>query len=288
MPVERAPLYRGKEWMSIKEFAAFSGVEQTTLRYWDEIGLFSPASRNEENNYRRYSPMQIGTVKFISVLSGLGMPLKQIGDIENKRSPESVIELIERQETILDNEMTRLRDAYALIHLLRELIKLGITANPDEIHVEHTEDTHFILGQRNQWGDEPSFFETFLEFCKQAPPMRINLSYPVGGLHESMEAFLHEPEKPTYYFSADPSGYSKRPAGDYLIGHVRGYYGELGDLPQRLADYARAHNLVTEGPVYVLYIHDEICIREQDQYLARVSIAVKKTAAGTPAWEKAG
>jgi len=284
MPVERTPLYRGKEWMTIKEFSAFSGIEQTTLRYWDEIGLFSPASRNEENNYRYYSPMQIGTVKFISVLSGLGMPLRQIGTLEDERTPETIIALIERQENLLDREMSRLRDAYSLIHRLRELIKLGMDADPGEITVEHAEDTHYILGPRNEWGDEPSFFETFIEFCKQAPPLRINLSYPVGGLHASMEAFLHEPSRPEYYFSVDPAGYSKRPAGEYLIAHTRGYYGEFGDMPQRMAAYLREHSLKADGPVYVVYIHDEICMREQDRYLARLSVAVKKAEEPRPEW----
>jgi len=270
--------------MTIKEFAAFSGIEQTTLRYWDEIGLFSPASRNEENNYRRYSPMQIGTVKFISVLSGLGMPLKQIGALENERTPETIIALIERQEHILDREMSRLRDAYSLIHRLRDLIKLGLDTDLDQITVERTEDTHYILGPRNTWGGEPSFFETFMEFCQQAPPLRINLSYPVGGLHGSMEAFLREPSRPEHYFSVDPAGYSKRPAGEYLIAHTRGYYGEFGDMPQRAAAYMQAHGLEADGPVYVVYIHDEVCMREQDRYLARFSVAVKKAKALQPEW----
>jgi len=289
MPIEREPLYNGKGLMTIKEFAAFSGVEQTTLRYWEDIGLISPAERNPENNYRYYSPLQQSTVNFINLLSSLNVPLKVIGEVKNQRTPEVILELLARQENILDMEMHRLRESHAIIHRLRGMIKDGLEANMDQISVVRMEDAHYILGPRNDWGDEPSFFETFLRFCKEAPRLRINLNYSIGGLHESLGAFIRAPSQPDYYFSIDPTGYDKRPAGDYLVGYARGYYGEFGDLPQRMMAYAKERSLTLYGPVRVIYLHDEICIREQDQYLARIIIAVKrarKTARDRSVWKE--
>jgi len=288
MPIKRKPLYKGKEYMTIKEFAAFSGIEQTTLRYWEDIGLIDPAERNPENNYRYYSPLQQSTVNFISLLSSLGVPLKTISEIENQRTPESILALLEQQEQILDMEMHRLQESYAVIHNLRDTIKTGLEADLGEISVQRMEDAHYILGPRNEWGGEPSFFETFMHFCTEAPHLRINLNYTIGALHESVEAFMRAPGQPDYYFSIDPTGYDKRPAGDYLVGYARGYYGEFGDLPRRMMAYAEEHGLTLYGPVRVIYLHDEICMQQQDQYLARVFIAAKraKRAAKTspPVW----
>ena len=289
MPIKREPLYNGKGLMTIKEFAAFSGVEQTTLRYWEDIGLISPAERNPDNNYRYYSPLQQSTVNFISLLSNLNVPLKTIGEMENVRTPESILDLLARQEIILDMEMHRLREAHTIIHRLRGVIQAGLDADTDKISVRCLEDANYILGPRNEWGDEPSFFETFMHFCKAAPRLRINLNYPIGGLHESVEAFQSAPSQPDYYFSIDPTGYDKRPAGDYLIGYARGYYGEFGDLPKRMTAYAAAHSLTLYGPVRVIYLHDEICMRQHDQYLARIIIAAKRPKRGAkaarPTWE---
>ena len=286
MSIERKPLYKGKEFMTIKEFAAFSGVELTTLRYWDEIGLFSPAMRNNENNYRYYSPLQQSTVNFINLLSSLEVPLKTIGDLQNKRTPESVLALLEHQENILDMELRRLRESYSIIHRLRSTIQAGLEADVNEISVKHMENAHYILGPRNEWASEPSFYETFMTFCKEAPRMRINLNYAIGALHENVETFMTAPSQPDFYFSIDPTGYEKRPAGDYLTGYARGYYGEFGDLPQRMMAYAEEHNLILSGPVRVIYLHDEICMREPDQYLARIIVAVKpgKRKVEQPRW----
>ena len=280
MPIEREPLYNGKGLMTIKEFAAFSGVEQTTLRYWEDIGLISPAERNAENNYRYYSPLQQSTVNFISLLSSLNVPLKTIGEIKDQRSPERILALLERQENNLDMEMRRLRESYSIIHRLRGLIKAGLDADIEEISVQRLEEARYILGPRNEWGDEPSFFETFMHFCKEAPRLRINLNYTIGALHENVEAFLRAPGNPEFYFSIDPTGYDKRPAGDYLVGYARGYYGEFGGLPQRMLEYAEAHGLVPFGPVRVIYLHDEICVQAHDHYLARIIIGVERAKRG--------
>jgi len=275
MPIGQKPLYKGKEFMTIKEFAAFSGVELTTLRYWDEIGLFSPAMRNDETNYRYYSPLQQSTVNFITLLSSLGIPLKSIGDIQNQRTPENILALLEHQENIMDMKLRNLRESYSIIHRLRSTISAGMKANPDEIAIKHMEDAHYILGPRNVWGTEPSFYETFMHFCKEAPHLRINLNYTIGGLYESVEAFMQAPAQPGHFFSIDPTGYEKRPAGDYLTGYVRGYHYEFGDLPQRMMAYAEKHGLELFGPVRAVCLHDEICMRRQDQYLARIIIAAR-------------
>jgi effector-binding domain-containing protein len=64
------------------------------------------------------------------------------------------------------------------------------------------------------------------------------------------------------------------PRGKYLIGYKKGYYGENGDLPQRMVAYAEEHELVIKGPVCTVYLLDEVSMIDPDQYVARISVAV--------------
>jgi len=114
-----------KERLSIKEFARFSRIEQTTLRYWDDIGLFSPSRRDPVNNYRYYSLEQIIAVKFIAVLSDLNVPLKAIANIEQDRDPEKIIELISGKERQLGLELLRIQQQFSILHTRRRLIEEG-------------------------------------------------------------------------------------------------------------------------------------------------------------------
>ena len=115
-----------------------------------------------------------------------------------------------------------------------------------------------------------------MRFCKRADEFRINLNYPIGGMYDNMDAFLAAPAQPTRFFSLDPTGNIQLEAGDYLVGYARGYYGELDDLAKRMADYAEASDLKVPDPVYVLYLHDEICTQDPADYLACASIAASR------------
>ena len=264
-----------KEFLSVNEFSKMSGIAASTLRYWDEIGLFSPAKRDPENNYRYYVPFQIIAVNFITVLSSLNVPLKEISKMEGIRNPENIIDLIEEQENLLDLEMSRLRESYSIIHTRRRLIKSGMKAHVDEIEVVRYPDTAIILGPHNNFKEDEAFYEPFMRFCNAADDMRINLNYPIGGYHEKVDTWRKMPGRPDNFFSIDPTGNSVRAAGKYLVGHTRGYYGEFGDMPERMLEYAEKHSLTLKGPVYVVFLHDEICVKDPEQYLSRISIAIE-------------
>jgi DNA-binding transcriptional MerR regulator len=289
-----------KNYLTIKEFSHLSGIEQTTLRYWDEIGLFSPVMRDPENNYRYYSPEQIIAVNFITVLSSLNIPLKTISAAKDGRTPDGIVRLIEQQEKLLDMEMRRLRECYSIIHARLELIRYGIRlkdgfkaidglrvdgdagidggdyVDEHEVCVLKRDEKAYILGPPNEFAEGEQFYQPFMRFCRNAEELRVNLNYPIGGYHENMEHFLNAPGKPDNFFSLDPTGNRKRQAGEYLIGFSRGYYGEMGDLPGRMAAFAEEHSLTVAGPVYTLYLLDEICMKDPGQYLAQISVAVER------------
>jgi effector-binding domain-containing protein len=63
---------------------------------------------------------------------------------------------------------------------------------------------------------------------------------------------------------------------DYLCGFTRGYYGDFGDLPERMTAYAEENSLTISGPVYTVYLHDEICANSTSNYLAEVCVPVSK------------
>jgi len=265
-----------KKLMSIKEFSELSGTEQSTLRYWESIGLFTPAMRHQENNYRFYTPEQLMTVNFITALSELKVPLKTIGRAGEDRSPEKILSLLEQQEFEIDGELNRLRSLYSSIHVLRSAMRQGMESVPGEIGVQRMEETAIFMGPPTAFEEEDSFYRPFMEYCRQAKRSRKSLINPIGGYHDSLQHYMEYPSRPQHFFSLDPMGCDCRPAGLYLVGYAQGYYGQLDGLPGRLATYAQENELLCEGPVYVIYLLDEICIQEPAEYLAQVSVRVCK------------
>jgi effector-binding domain-containing protein len=190
------------------------------------------------------------------------------------RTPESIIELLSQQEAMLDRRLHELQTAYSTIHVIRRNIQNGLLGRPGEVRVESLDEIKFVLGPANDFGDDKTYYRTFERFCSLVNEYRINLDYPIGGYYYDMDSFLKTPGRPNKYFSMDPAGNCTRPAGTYLVGYNQGYYGNLRDLPQKMAAYAQEHELVFSGPVYVVYLLNEISTKDSDQYLSRISASV--------------
>lgn len=260
--------------LSIKQFSSVTGLNLSTLRYYDEIGILPPVSRGE-NNYRYYSPQQIIVANFIGVLVELGVPLSVIKNLQQNRTPETLIELLGHQEDRLDYLLHEIRTASSIIHIFRKNILNGMMVEDGLIRAEQLSDTNFELGPVNAFSDsDETFYDPFIKFCKSASEHKINLKYPVGGYHENMEKCLKATGKPDRFISQDPLGSHVRPAGKYLVGYTRGYYGEIGDLASRMAEYAQEEGLYFHGPVYTTYLLDEISLTDPHQYLSSLSVRV--------------
>ena len=251
-------------------------VEQSTLRYWDDIGLFSPAQRNTETGYRYYLPEQIILVNFIKVLSNLNIPLKVIASVSENRSPETILRLMEQQELVLDTKMSRLQEAHSTIHTLRSVMKQGLDI-PDinHISVQNLEHMPIVRGPLNENWENNNFFQSFIRYCHYAKENRINLNNPIGGYYNSLEYFLRAPSVPSRFFSIDPRGQENRTAGKYLVGYTHGYYGQLEGAAQRLDEFAAQQDLNVRGPVYVLYLLNEISEKDTSNYLAQICMALE-------------
>ena len=286
-----------KSFLSINEFSKLSGLEVTTLRYWDNINLFLPAMRNPDNNYRYYSPEQLVTVKFINVMSSLGVPLKELAVIKREQEPKKVSALLAKQSRKMNEELRRLQEALAVINERQNLIGWGTEILDGVAAVEGTdilgtdktekiefkkisvfrrEAVAFIRGPRNIWKENGGRYDSFVNFLNHAKELRINMNLPIGGIHNSWEHFMESPGEPDYFFSADINGNMQQAAGCYMFGFARGDYGDFGNLNERMSDFAAENSLRVSGPVYSVYLHDEICHSDSSQFLSQVFVAVSR------------
>ncbi|MDR3345218.1 MAG: MerR family transcriptional regulator [Oscillospiraceae bacterium] len=264
-----------EELMSIKDFSNFTGMKQDILRYYDDIGLFSPLARGD-NNYRYYAPIQIITLNMIGVMRNLGIPLKQIHEMAEHRTPEKILNLFREQEIVLDAEMRRLQRSYSVIHNICQFLQDGKMADENSISVHEMPEQRLSLGQLNNFGSESMFYKAFVEACRDFTKRNINLNYTIGGLFDSFAEFCESPSLPNRFISMDPFGKDRKAAGEYMVAYTHGFYGDMGDVPQRMADYASEHSLKTKGALYAIYLHDEISVKDPDQYLAQVSVRVER------------
>ena len=260
--------------LTIKEFSIRTGIKESTLRHYDNISLFQPIMRGA-NGYRYYSAAQTTAVNLIIVLSSLGIPLKTICELQKNRTPKLMLDLLHKQELELNRELFRLQQAYAVIHTYRELIQKGLLVDELTISDQWMDEMPISLGPVNDFSSG-FFYDSYFSFLDLMTDGNMDAVYPTGGFYESFDGFAGSPGQPSSFFLLAPTGKCSREAGEYLVGYARGYYGNLGDLPERMQAHMQEHGLAPIGPVYEIYYHDEVSVSDPDRYLIQVSARVKR------------
>jgi len=67
--------------LSVGQFAKLAGLSVHTLRHYDAVGLLPPADVDDRTGYRRYSRDQLTTVRVITDLRWLAVPIQQVREI---------------------------------------------------------------------------------------------------------------------------------------------------------------------------------------------------------------
>lgn len=93
-------------WHTIREASLISGLPESTLRYYEQIGIIDPIARDPSSGHRAYSDDDLESLTTIACLSATGMPLDAMREYLHNRfdGPDGA----RRQMELLDAQSLRL------------------------------------------------------------------------------------------------------------------------------------------------------------------------------------
>ena len=262
---------------SIAEFAEFTRTTRDTLLHYDRIGLLSPESRGE-NNYRYYSSGQLAVVNLIRTCQALGMTLAEIKALKDNRTPELVNEILGKQMTHITGKIEEWEEARRLLFALKRMIDETLRIDEEGISVQYLPAERIVLGRHIDYSDGKTDYDALLEFyrtCSRESP-ELNLNYPVWGMFSMERVLKRDFVWPDRFYFFNPAGIDERSAGLYAIGYIRDGYGKGGALYERMMDYIESNDYVVCGPAFEEYPQNEVCVFNEQDYLMRVIITVRK------------
>ena len=266
-----------KKLFSIAEFAKFARITRQTLLFYDKIDLLSPVCRGE-NNYRLYSSGQLAVVNVIRTLQELGMTLSEIKRLKDHRAPASVKGVFASQIDMVDLKIEEWVRARKLLLGLTEIIDSVEGIDEAAVTVEHLQAEPIILGKLNDYSggrnDYDALFDFYYDIDQRLP--NLDLNYPVWGVFSEERIKRRDWRWPDRYYFYNPEGFDKRPSGLYAIGYARGNYGQTDGLYGRLLAYISENGYEISGPAYEEYPLNEICVSDENSYLIRVMVTVRK------------
>ena len=138
-------------WHSIREASMISGLPESTLRYYEQIGIIDPIARDPSSGHRVYSDKDIESLTTIACLAATGMPLESMREYLKNRfdGPEGArrqIELLDAQSLRLaaKAEALRIQQAYVSLEFSRKTKASSKTSRNSPArarsHAEHSDD----------------------------------------------------------------------------------------------------------------------------------------------------
>ncbi len=273
-----------KEYMNISEFAKISGTSRRTLIFYDEIGLFSPAAVGD-NGYRYYTVQQFYTLDTINMLKTVGMPLKDIKEFLQTRTPQKAIELFSKQEQEIRAEIERLTYYHKALQTRIWRTKQAAAFDLKKLILEKCPAEYFLASEKMKNVEDSNSMRVYFKFFSILNERRLDIGYPMGGVTYSSSGFLDEPSAPEYQMvqkisKEEAQRYKgsdilKKPAGYYLTEFRSGNQGGPEVLPDKMRKYISENNLQITGPLWEFWWQDDTVTQDLKEHIYQTSVQVK-------------
>lgn len=268
---------RQNKLLTIGQFAAMHGINKKTLMWYDEIGLFRPASVNPENGYRYYDYHQSPILETILLLRDLDVSIHEIQDFMKDRSAGNLKQLLEEKMADLDKQIAHLQAVRTTLSAHRQNMDTLLTMDLSEISVVEREERCLVTVEI----DRDTSFEREVELItaetekyqlgrlhKASYGSMISVSSLLSGRYDDYSRlFIEIP------FLSYRAGLHMAPGGKYLRAFCKGEWDRLPKRYQEIFDYAREHGLTPYGYSYEMGINENVIERIED-YIVQIEIPI--------------
>lgn len=263
--------------LTIGQFAALHGINKKTLMWYDEIGLFQPASINPENGYRCYSYHQSSLLETILLLRELDVSITEIQDFMKNRSAANMKQLLADKITDLDRSIMHLQAVRKTLCNYHQNMETLLTMNLSEISIVEKEERCLVTVEIDK---NTSFEEEVERITAETEKYQLgrlhDASYgsmiPVaslqsGNFDDYTKLFIEIP------FLTQKKGLHIQSGGTYLRAFHKGGWDKIPLRYQQLLDYAKEHHLILTGYSYEMGINENVIDCVED-YIVQIEIPI--------------
>lgn len=264
--------------LSISAFSNMVEIPRKTLIYYDQIGLFKPAWV-ADNGYRYYHRSQLDTIGVIYIFKELGMSLDEIQAHLGNRTPASTLELLHKQEKLIQLQIAKLERAQQMIVKRAENIEHSLKVDINEMNIIWQNKTPILLSTRMDANKQQFPEELWNDFQLRLQKEKATFGYPNGVIIPQESLLKKDGDQMSYMYCYMKTHFHKQaymPKGFYLVSYSRADYGDTDKIYPQIFDHIEQNNYVIIGDAYEEYLQDEVSIQNPDEYLVKVMVHIEE------------
>jgi len=262
-----------KKHFTTSEFANLHNINKRTLHYYDNIGLFSPEIKGE-NNYRYYSFSQSIKLDYILMLKKVGMSIDEIKLFLQHPSSSKFLDIAEDKIPKLDDEIKRLKIIKDFLQHKQSLLKFCKTINESSIQISSLNETYLLTTP--VYNSNSSINKIYNDLKQNISTKQSILGY---GSYIDIKKILKKD------FNYDGSfAYIKKkentnnllvlPKGSYLCAYFKGSWDNLPKFYNEIIKFSNKHNIVLSGYAYEMGLNDFVS-SSNENYITQIIIKIE-------------
>lgn len=266
-----------QQYFTTGQFAKLRGINKRTLMYYDDIGLFKPAMI-KDNGYRYYTNYQNSILDVILELREMDIPLEEIKNLLQDRSPEKNLSLLFMQKKRLDEEAIRIKNMRSTVDNKIKLIEKYLATDETDVFLEECPTEYLITTPIPENFSDDDWFDVSYQHIKNCSKLGV-YGQPTLNVMIDFECIKHdEYHNYSYLYTRlihkGRSSYFKKPKGLYLKSFCKGDWQNSPIIYKNMKEYADKHGLVMTGYAYEQIVLDEASVNDYKGYVSEISIMV--------------
>ena len=238
------------KYMTTGEFARRMGVTKNTLFHYDKIGLFSPEIVDQDNDYRYYSIYQMEVFDTIIILKDMGMPLNEIKEFMDHRSPESLMELFKKEDKKISEQIKKLKLQQQFIRERKQKMERIWSIDYENVFRKQYPNRYYIYEEIHESTDAGTLKKTN-DFILEFERRNYHLDYEIGYIQKEediISGVYNNYTNAVILPVQKPKGmeYQILEAGEYLTVYHKGHWNTIGTAYERLLDYAKKQQILLD------------------------------------------
>ncbi|WP_226602802.1 MerR family transcriptional regulator [Bacillus cereus] len=268
---------------TIGEMAKMHNIAESTLRYYDEKGIFHPSIVDPRTNYRYYTIDQFSLLDTIKFLRQLNIPLKEIKKYIDERNPTYALNLLEKQQEMMLKKQREIEYALAKMEHRIHLIKKATKAETDRILIKKIPKRKItaIAVAPNTTDDMFDYYIHSLQ--KNMKQMDDSLFSGDIGVTISKKAFMQK-EFQAYssvfilldYMPYQVHSSDSIKAGMFACAYHHGSYEETGETYKKLMEYIDQEGYEISGDSIEIGLIDWSVTENPEEQVTEIQIPVMK------------
>lgn len=242
-------------YFRIGEISSIFNIPLQTLRYYDKIGLFSPACINQETGYRYYSLYQLPLLHQIKTLKNMGIPFTEIKELTSTSwTIDKMDQVYLIQLERIEQQIQELQTLQSKLEAKRQHL-LSLQKQPKkQIVMKSCKQKKLFckpVDVSTYKEQKAEYYRLFLPFSDQTEYLNVE-----PGLITSQSAFLGGQPKVDFLFLVDPDivpeGFQPRymDEGTYLTLLIEDTYTKCPLYYDFLRQYVLDHGIEVISDVY--------------------------------------